>query len=528
MEYLKVMLVDDEDLVIEDIQALIDWEAHGFRVVGFAYNGRQAQRLVEEVQPDIIFMDVSLPDLDGISLSRKLQERLPEVVIIILSGYMDFKYAQGAVEIGALSYIVKHQVTPESLLSTLSDARETIEKKKFSRLIESRFFLRGVLEQGISFHDGMEEALSVYRDPFLLLRLTPVTPWYGLQAEEKESLILQPHMSPLLQIQTEDFRILDILIYHGDILVFLGPCPSARPGKRYLGSLGGIVRALREELERQTQQMFVAVYLDHETVLSNLYADQLLLENAREIYRFREGETLLCIRSGGAPGSDDPGAGDPDPRFGGQMRKSCERQPDLHFIDREYFLEHYEEFQEKLAGCMERLADEEDVAGFLNCCRKTLELLSGFPEWDQEENTLGCYAGQIAAEVLRRSGACHAACRQRQQYAPSTNYMLQYIRDNYSGSPSLAEAAEQLQSNPMYLGQKFKKDTGKTFHNALNEYRIDRARELLDTTNLRIFEISEKVGISNSQYFSKIFKEITGLTPNEYKTASYAVSRRNL
>ena len=65
MEYLKVMLVDDEDLVIEDIQSLIDWEAHGFRVVGFAYNGRQAQRLVEEVQPDIIFMDVSLADLDG-------------------------------------------------------------------------------------------------------------------------------------------------------------------------------------------------------------------------------------------------------------------------------------------------------------------------------------------------------------------------------------------------------------------------------------------------------------------------------
>ncbi len=210
------------------------------------------------------------------------------------------------------------------------------------------------------------------------------------------------------------------------------------------------------------------------------------------------------------------------------MRKLCENPQDLHFIDREYFLEHYEEFQEKLTDCMKRLADEEDVTGFLNCCRKTLELLSGFPEWDQEENTLGCYAGQIAAEVLRRSGACHAACRQRQQYAPSTNYMLQYIRDNYSGSPSLAEVAEHLQSNSMYLGQKFKKDTGKTFHNALNEYRIDRARQLLDTTNLRIFEISEKVGIGNSQYFSKIFKEITGLTPNEYKTASYAVSRRKL
>lgn len=518
MEYLKVMLVDDEDLVIEDIQSLIDWEAHGFRIVGFAYNGRQAQRLVEEVRPDIVFMDVSLPDLDGISLSRKLQERLPEVVIIILSGYMDFKYAQGAVEIGALSYIVKHQVTPESLLSTLADARETVEKKKFSRLIESRFFLRSVLEQGILVHDGMQEALSAYQDPFLLLRLTPVTPWYGVREEEKEGLILQPHISPLLQIRTEEFRILDILIYHADILVFLGLCPSARPGKRYLGSLDGIVRAFREELERQTQQTFVALCPDHETVLANLYGDQSLLENAREMYRLHEGETLLCVRSEGTPGSDDPATGDLNVRSG----------EDLHFIDRECFLEHYEVFQDKLTGCMERLTGEEDVTGFLNCCRKTLELLSGFPEWEQEERPFGCYAEQIAEEVLRRSRACHAACRQWQQYAPSTNYMLQYIRDNYAGSPSLAEAAEHLQSNPMYLGQKFKKDTGKTFHNALNEYRIDRARELLDTTNLRVFEISEKVGIGNSQYFSKIFKEITGLTPNEYKTASYAVSRRRL
>lgn len=103
--------------------------------------------------------------------------------------------------------------------------------------------------------------------------------------------------------------------------------------------------------------------------------------------------------------------------------------------------------------------------------------------------------------------------------------MLQYIRDSYQGSPSLGEVAERLQSNPMYLGQKFKKDTGKTFHIALNEYRIDKAKELLGATNLRVFEISEKVGIGNSQYFSKIFKELTGLTPNEYRTAFYAVPK---
>lgn len=517
MEYLKVMLVDDEDLVIEDIQTLIDWEAHGFRIIGYAYNGRQAERLIEKVQPDIVFMDVSLPDVDGISLSRRLQERLPEVVIIILSGYMDFRYAQGAVEIGALSYIVKHQVTSESLLATLSDARETVEKKRLSRLMESRFFLRSALEQGISYHDGMQGAMAAYQNSFLLLLLTPVTPWHGVRMEE--SLILQPHISTLLQIQTEDFRILDILIYHADILIFLEPLPGARPGKRYLGSLGSIVRKLREELRKQTGQTFVALYLDHETVLDSLHQDHHCLEKGREMYRLHEGKSLVCINSV----FSGPGV-----RSGGQTEEPDLNPPDLSFINREYFLEHYEEFQKKLGICMERLIEKEDVTGFLDCGRQVSELLSGFPEWDQDEKIPGCYVRQIVEELLRISRECYAACRQRQQYAPSTNYMLQYIRDTYCGTPSLGEVAERLQSNPMYLGQKFKKDTGKTFHNALNEYRIDRAKELLDSTNLRIFEISEKVGIGNSQYFSKIFKEITGLTPNEYKTASYAVSRRKL
>ena len=75
----------------------------------------------------------------------------------------------------------------------------------------------------------------------------------------------------------------------------------------------------------------------------------------------------------------------------------------------------------------------------------------------------------------------------------------------------------------MYLGQKFKKDTGRTFHDYLNEYRIEQAKELLSKTNMKIFEVSESIGITNSQYFSRIFKEMTGRTPNEYRAEHFSI-----
>ena len=71
MEKLNVLLVDDENIVIEDMSSLIDWEAAGFHLSGFAYNGTQARKAMQKCPADIVFMDISLPDTDGISLSRQ-------------------------------------------------------------------------------------------------------------------------------------------------------------------------------------------------------------------------------------------------------------------------------------------------------------------------------------------------------------------------------------------------------------------------------------------------------------------------
>jgi two-component system, response regulator YesN len=82
---------------------------------------------------------------------------------------------------------------------------------------------------------------------------------------------------------------------------------------------------------------------------------------------------------------------------------------------------------------------------------------------------------------------------------------------------SLKAIASKLYINPSYLGQNFKNGTGKLFSDYLNDYRIDKAKELLNTTNMKASEIAKKVGYNDSNYFYKVFKKYTGLYPSEYK-----------
>lgn len=95
--------------------------------------------------------------------------------------------------------------------------------------------------------------------------------------------------------------------------------------------------------------------------------------------------------------------------------------------------------------------------------------------------------------------------------------MLEYINSNYNKNPSINEVAGKLHSSGMYIGQKIKKETGKSFNEFLTECRMYHAEALLCETNLKVSEISRRVGISNSQYFRRIFQEFTGQSPNDYR-----------
>ena len=107
MEQYKVILVDDEAEVIDIMEAKIRWSELGFEVVGSAKNGVKALELVEKLQPDVVLTDIRMPYMDGLELSRKLNQDYPNIYIILCTGFDEFEYAKEAVHLDIKEYLLK-------------------------------------------------------------------------------------------------------------------------------------------------------------------------------------------------------------------------------------------------------------------------------------------------------------------------------------------------------------------------------------------------------------------------------------
>ena len=135
MKKLNVLLVDDEDIVLEDLKTLIDWEANGIENLYTARNAAQAFRVLKNDAVDIIFMDILLPGIDGLTLSRQILDQHPGVHIIILSAYNEFSYATKGIELGVYRYLLKHELNPEKMICLLSELRTKIDAEESGRIM---------------------------------------------------------------------------------------------------------------------------------------------------------------------------------------------------------------------------------------------------------------------------------------------------------------------------------------------------------------------------------------------------------
>jgi DNA-binding NarL/FixJ family response regulator/anti-sigma regulatory factor (Ser/Thr protein kinase) len=145
----KVILVDDEPIVISDLQTLVDWEALGFSIVGCAYSSEQALALVRRHGPGLAFVDVALPGgINGLELSARIKAISPGTIVIILSSFMDFAYAQQAIDVGVFTYLVKHQLTQQSLTGILNKAKVKLHQREAESALVRQQLLKALLSGG--------------------------------------------------------------------------------------------------------------------------------------------------------------------------------------------------------------------------------------------------------------------------------------------------------------------------------------------------------------------------------------------
>ncbi|TYP76570.1 response regulator [Paenibacillus methanolicus] len=124
---MNLMIVEDEPRLLNNLARNIPWDEQGIEVVATASSGTEALRLFEQMKPNIVLLDINIPELDGLAVARRIAERDPLAKIIVLSGHDDFKYAQIAIELHVMKYLLKPSGNAEVLQAVL-EARESIRR----------------------------------------------------------------------------------------------------------------------------------------------------------------------------------------------------------------------------------------------------------------------------------------------------------------------------------------------------------------------------------------------------------------
>lgn len=103
----KVMIIDDEPIIVEGLSKSIDWGKYNCEVVATAHNGREGKKLIEEKRPDMVFLDICMPEMDGLTMVAALQSEYKDMLVTVLTGFRDFEYAQRALHLGVCRFLLK-------------------------------------------------------------------------------------------------------------------------------------------------------------------------------------------------------------------------------------------------------------------------------------------------------------------------------------------------------------------------------------------------------------------------------------
>lgn len=149
MELLKLVIVDDEPILLKGLVNTYEWDRMGFQVVGAAQSGEQAIRIIREKQPDVVLTDIRMKQVTGLQVMEEIKKTGQECLFIVLSAYRDFSYAQQACELGAFAYLLK-PIEDEKLQETMESAYKTcMEQKKNAEKFEN--WERMVKRDSVSF-----------------------------------------------------------------------------------------------------------------------------------------------------------------------------------------------------------------------------------------------------------------------------------------------------------------------------------------------------------------------------------------
>ena len=516
----KVFLVEDEIVVREGIRNSIPWDETPFLLAGEAPDGEMALKLINEIRPDILITDIRMPFLDGLGLARIIKKTQPRIKIIILSGHDEFQYAKEAISIGIEEYLLK-PVSPAELMKVLNRVSSKIEIEK-ERLTN----MENLRHQALS-------AAEIRRERWLCDLTAGALPSDRAWEQSQEmgyDLTAKGYQIVVIGIDTDSDRSSNLLLARGmiknillertDVIFFsLGAekivlIIKQLSEERSEGSVSPLVSILEEKVGEETDCrliMGIGQRVEHLEDIPLSYASACAKLNQPSDAPFRPlKEPSVLI--------------DTIPPKGNLISDRL-KYASLEDVD-------------EIMNCyIEILKETPDHSPFI--CNYLLgDIIVAATEIinDLEEDIRN-----IVPEILGKDNIDHICRSYDSFYSHLRTLVEKTIRfkmsqkrykhhniiwkakdfiDGHYADPdiSLNMVADHVNISPNHFSTIYSQETGQNFIEYLTSVRIEKAKQLLLTTDLKNSEIAAKSGFSDPHYFSFIFKKNVGISPRAFKS----------
>lgn len=526
---IKVMIADDEKIAIDSLKYIIEKNFSDIEIVSTATSGRRAIEEVERNVPDLIFMDIRMPGINGLEAIKEIKSRHAQVVVIVLTAFDQFDFAKEAVNLGVMEYLLK-PVNRAKIIETINRAVDIIkagkEKREFElEMKEKMEYVMPILENGFIYSvimfDDNSRVLQDYRRIFGIEENGGYMMTFEF-GDEKKNGELENRIG--CSVRSQYFY-----PYFRDSVNSLARCII---GPAMLNRIVVFVPAAGEtnEFEDRLDAVNMAEILMKR--LSGKIDCSLKIGIGRpcdsfELLSVSYEESLKALRylqsSGVMHFMDIPTVGPNRTAFPEHKEKLLLRKVSLgdgpesmNALDYifDWLTGEYPEEPLKLKNklleiifLVNRMACEYDAAPGRAEIGLLEEMLSIS---DLSELRLWC-RNRVEAVVVQMN--------QYRDYRIGglAKKAREFIKANYSKQLTLEDVSREINISPQYLSRLFKEETGENFIDYLTAIRIKIAKSLLENSGLSIKEICYNIGYSDPNYFSRIFKKIAGVTPTEYK-----------
>lgn len=524
MEVLKLVIVDDEPILLQGLLSTYDWESMGFEVVGTAQSGEQAIQVIKKEKPHVVLTDIRMKQITGLMVMQEIQKEEINCLFIVLSAYRDFEYAQKACDLGAYAYLLKpieDDKLRETMLGAYNKCMEQLKNeakyKSWENLLmkDATSFLQVVVQKYV--HNGIE--FSKVKEVFATI---------GNVLKEGDRFItvcvdidIAYKITNSLDYEAARIAVLNYLEDKIEERFFYWKFENNEGNCAFIIKTqdNATVRELKKILECAKREEQSPIIASISKPYKGIEGIRKSFEEAQQVFGLASisGASALAVSEEVEMKSEKAYSDDAELLVINAVRKNNMQELKGAFVNFIYSLPQEEELQcQHLHKVMLRVELMiKDSYGMTDELKEKFQnYYSNLKQLNAARAVDVCYKILSNAIETRSASASDETKYFKEYMSEAVAYIAEHLNDE---ELSIVSVATHVYLNPVYFGRVFKNTFQITFKKYLLQQRMEKAKRLLEEGDTSIGNICEQVGISNPSYFSHLFKQYTGKLPSEYK-----------